>query len=166
MFSHNLIILTNEKSFKKFSITTTMTLAGTKVVTHLHFNLLIICVLITKISFPGRRKMKLHQKDFFSQLLHSKRNPISIQTEANYYLSFTSKCSIRRNYSHTFLGRGVFKMDNDSVMQSTISSAASALLRQKTIASPISFFLGVNPRRISSNLSLCLNTNFLTYKYL
>lgn len=47
-------------------------------------------------------------------------------------------------------------MDSDSVMQSTISSAASALFRQKTIASPISFFRGVNPRRISSNLSLCL----------
>lgn len=51
-------------------------------------------------------------------------------------------------------------MDNDSVMQSTISSAASALLRQKTMASPISFFLGVNPRKISSNLSRCLNISF------
>lgn len=51
-------------------------------------------------------------------------------------------------------------MDNDSVIQSTISSAASALLRQKTMASPISFFLGVNPRKISSNLSRCLNISF------
>ena len=112
------------------------------------------------LHFPGRRKTKLHGKDFFSQVLDSKMKPISIKAEVSYYLFFLIKCSIKKNHSRTFLGRGVFKMDKDSVMQSTISSAASALLRQKTIASPISFFLGVNPRRISSNLSLCLNTNF------
>lgn len=67
---------------------------------------------------------------------------------------------------HTFLGSGVFKMDNDSAIQSTISSAASALLRQKTIASPISFLRGVNPRRISSNLSLCLKFQFQIFRTL
>lgn len=114
----------------------------------------------TNLRFPGKRKTKLHGKDFFSQVLDSKMKPISIKAEVSYYLFFLIKCSIKKNHSHTFLGRGVFKMDKDSVMQSTISSAASALLRQKTIASPISFFLGVSPRRISSNLSLCLNTIF------
>ena len=86
--------------------------------------------------------------------------PARFKVSLSCHFFFLIKCSIKKNHSHTFLGRGVFKMDKDSVMQSTISSAASALLRQKTIASPISFFLGVSPRRISSNLSLCLNTNF------
>jgi hypothetical protein len=88
-----------------------------------------------------------------------KRKLIPIQKKVNHYFPFSFKHSEREMAPNTFLGRGVFKMDSDSVMQSTISSAASALLRQKTIASPISFFLGVNPRKISSNLSLCLNKN-------
>lgn len=47
-------------------------------------------------------------------------------------------------------------MDRDSAMHSTISSAASARVRQKNIPPAMSLFLGVRPRSSSSNLSLSL----------
>lgn len=47
-------------------------------------------------------------------------------------------------------------MERDSVIHSTISSAASAWLRQNNMASPMSPLLGVRPRRISSSLSRSL----------
>lgn len=57
---------------------------------------------------------------------------------------------------HTFFGRGVCKMDNDSAMHSTISSAASACSIHQTIASPILVLSGVKSRSMSSSLSLWL----------
>lgn len=56
----------------------------------------------------------------------------------------------------TFLGRGVLRMERDSVIHSTISSAASAWLRQNNMASPMSPLLGVSPRNVSSSLSRSL----------
>lgn len=57
-----------------------------------------------------------------------------------------------------FLGRGVLRMERDSVMHSTISSAASARLRQNSMASATSPLLGVKARSISSSLSRSLQT--------
>lgn len=47
-------------------------------------------------------------------------------------------------------------MERDSVIHSTISSAASAWFRQNNMASATSPLLGVNPRSISSSLSRSL----------
>lgn len=47
-------------------------------------------------------------------------------------------------------------MERDSVIHSTISSAASAWLRQNNMASPMSPLLGVRPRSVSSSLSRSL----------
>lgn len=55
-----------------------------------------------------------------------------------------------------FLGRGVLRMERDSVIHSTISSAASAWLRQNSMASAMSPLLGDKPRSISSSLSRSL----------
>lgn len=59
----------------------------------------------------------------------------------------------------TFFCSGVCAIDRDSVMQETTSSAASALSRQNSIASPISSLRGVSPLSKASNLSLCLRHN-------
>lgn len=64
--------------------------------------------------------------------------------------------STRFRFSLAFLGRGVLRMERDSVIHSTISSAASAWLRQNNMASATSPLLGVNPRSISSSLSRSL----------
>lgn len=59
----------------------------------------------------------------------------------------------------TFFCSGVCTIDRDSVMQETTSSAASALSRQNSIASPISSLRGVSPLSRASNRSLCLRHN-------
>lgn len=55
-----------------------------------------------------------------------------------------------------FLGRGVLRMERDSVIHSTISSAASAWFRQNSMASAMSPLRGVKPRSVSSSLSRSL----------
>lgn len=64
----------------------------------------------------------------------------------------------------TFLGIGVCRMDSDSVMHSTISSADSAWSKHHTMASPTFVLSGVNSLSMSSSLSLWLLKTLINLK--
>lgn len=115
-------------------------------------------LLISSVDFMTLNSNWDNSKAFTSALLCYERGIYRINSVAYLIADFFFFFIL------TFLGIGVCRMDSDSVMHSTISSADSAWSKHHTMASPTFVLSGVNSLSMSSSLSLWLLKTLINLK--